>query len=91
MVRVSYYGSEKMPDAWFNKCVGYLRYIAYNVADRDDAYAHQEYADALEKLLRRLPAKDGVPAALLSEPAHGKKTYSMRPDVLKPKPSAKRK
>lgn len=62
VVRLSY-RSEEMPEAWFNKCVECLRYIAYNVADRDDAYAHQEYADALEKLLRRLPAKDGVPAA----------------------------
>ena len=90
MVRVSYYGSEKMPDAWFNKCVGYLRYIAYNQTDREDAYIHQEYADALEKLLTRLPAKDGVPAELLAEPAHGQKTYSMRPAALKPKPGSKR-
>ena len=90
MVRVSYYGSEKMPDAWFNKCVGYLRYIAYNQTDREDAHIHQEYADALEKLLTRLPAKDGVPAELLAEPAHGQKTYSMRPAALKPKPGSKR-
>lgn len=90
IVRVSYYGSEKMPDAWFNKCVGYLRYIAYNQTDREDAYIHQEYADALEKLLTRLPAKDGVPAELLAEPAHGQKTYSMRPAALKPKPGSKR-
>ena len=90
MVRVSYYGSEKMPDAWFNKCVGYLRYIAYNQADREDAHIHQEYADALEKLLQRLPAKDGVPAELLAAPAHGQKTYNMRPAALKPKPGAKK-
>ena len=90
MVRVNYYRSEEMPQKWFEKCVEYLRYIAYNQTDRDDASIHQEYADALEKLLQRLPAKDGVPAALLSEPAHGKKEYSMRPDALKPKPGVKR-
>ena len=49
MVRLSY-GSEELPDVWFNKCVEYLRYIAYNQSDRDDAFIHQEYADALEKL-----------------------------------------
>ena len=36
MVRLSY-GSEELPDVWFNKCVEYLRYIAYNQSDRDDA------------------------------------------------------
>lgn len=90
MVRVNYYGSDSMPEKWFNKCVEYLRYIAYNQTDRDDANIHQEYADALEKLLKRLPEKDGVPSALLSEPMHGKKEYSMRPDALKPKPGIKR-
>ena len=90
MVRLSY-GSEELPDVWFNKCVEYLRYIAYNQSDRDDAFIHQEYADALEKLLKRLPAGANVPSALLAEPAQGKKTYSMRPDALKPKPAAKRK
>ena len=90
MVRVNYYHSEEMPLNWFCKCVEYLRYIAYNQTERDDANIHQEYADALEKLLQRLPAKDGVPAALLSEPVHGKKEYSMRPDALKPKPGVKK-
>ena len=65
VVRIAY--QRDVPEAWFNKCVECLRYIAYNQTDRDDAYIHQEYADALEKLIGRLPAKDGVPAALLSE------------------------
>lgn len=84
------YRSERFPDIWFNKCVEYLRYIAYNQTDRDDAMIHQAYADALEKLLKRIPATDGVPASLLAEPAHGKPTYSMRSDALKPKPTAKK-
>ena len=90
MVRLSY-GSEELPDVWFNKCVDYLRYIAYNQSDRDDAFIHQEYADALEKLLKRLPAGANVPSALLAEPAQGKKTNTMRPAALKPQPAAKRK
>lgn len=89
IARVSY-DSDNIPDVWFYKCVEYLRYIAYNQKNRDDANIHQEYADALERLLKRLPAKDGVPDALLKEPVAGKKTYSMRPDVLKPKPGVKR-
>lgn len=90
IARLSYYGREEIPQNWFNKCIEYLRYIAYNQTDRDDAYIHQEYAAALEALFARLPKQDGVPAFILSEPVHGKKSYSMRPDVLKPKPGIKK-
>ena len=31
------YKAEELPEFWFNKCVGYLQYIAYNQTDRDDA------------------------------------------------------
>jgi hypothetical protein len=48
------YKAEELPEFWFNKCVGYLQYIAYNQTDRDDAFIHQEYAAALEMVLRKL-------------------------------------
>lgn len=83
------YRAEELPEAWFNKCVGYLQYIAYNQKDRDDAFIHQEYAAALEMVLRKLKGKVELPACLLSEPAHGKKVYDMRPDALKAKPKRK--
>lgn len=79
-------GYKSVPATWFYKSVEYLRYIAYNQTDRDDANIHQEYAAALEELLRNLPDKTQVPAVLLTVPKYGKKGYSMRPDVLKPKP-----
>lgn len=74
-----------IPDNWFYKCVEYLQYIAYNMADRQDAYIHQEYAQALEEVIRRMPERN-IPAFIANKPLHGKKEYSMRPDVLKPKP-----
>lgn len=79
-------GYKSVPATWFYKSVEYLRYIAYNQTDRDDANIHQEYAAALEELFRNLPDKTQVPAVLLTAPKYGKKGYSMRPDVLKPKP-----
>lgn len=90
IARLSYYRSEDIPQKWFNKCVEYLRYIAYNQTDRDDAFIHQEYAVALEKMLVQV-AKDGgkVPSFIISEPTQGKKEYSMRPAALKQKPRRK--
>lgn len=90
IARLSYYRSEDIPQKWFNKCVEYLRYIAYNQTDRDDANIHQEYAVALEKMLVQV-AKDGgkVPSFIISEPTQGKKEYSMRPAALKQKPRRK--
>ena len=90
IARLSYYRSEDIPQKWFNKCVEYIRYIAYNQTDRDDAFIHQEYAVALEKMLAQV-AKDGgkVPSFIISEPTQGKKEYSMRPAALKQKPRRK--
>lgn len=85
IARVSY-KSDELPDAWFNKCVEYLRYIAYNNPERDNANIHQEYAAALEMMLRRANASKTVPESILNEPAHGKKVYDMRPADLKAKP-----
>lgn len=92
IARISNYTYKgEIPDAWFNKCMEYLRYIAYNQTDRDEAYIHQEYAAALEEVIRRQAKGKPVPPCLLSEPEHGKKTYSMRPDALKMKPVRKKK
>ena len=38
--------------------------IAYNQTDRDDAFIHQEYAAALEMVLRKLNGKAPIPASL---------------------------
>lgn len=84
------YKAEELPEFWFNKCVGYLQYIAYNQTDRDDAFIHQEYATALEMVLRKLNGKAPIPASLSTEPAYGKKVYNMRPDALKMKPKRKK-
>lgn len=90
IARLSYYRSEDIPQNWFNKCVEYLRYIAYNQTDRDDAFIHQEYAVALEKMLAQVAKNGGkVPSFIISEPTQGKKEYSMRPAALKQKPRRK--
>ncbi len=90
IARLGYYNTDELPEAWFNKCVEYLRYIAYNDNNRDDAFIHQEYAAALEKVLLRASKNGGkIPAFLLAEPSFGKKDYSMRPTALKQKPRRK--
>ena len=86
IARLSYYRGTDIPETWFNKCVGYLQYIAYNQKDRDDAFIHQEYAAALEAVLRKLNGKATLPACITTTPKYGKKVYDMRPDALKPKP-----
>lgn len=83
------YKTDEMPDAWFYKCVDYLRYIAYNQKERDDAFIHQEYASALEMVVRRMNDKQVIPAYIIAPPAHGKTVYNMRPDALKAKPRRK--
>lgn len=83
------YKVDELPDSWFYKCVDYLRYIAYNQKDRDDAYIHQEYASALEMVVRRMNDKQAVPAYIIASPTHGKAVYNMRPDALKAKPKRK--
>ena len=50
----------------------------------------QEYAAALEMVLRKLNGKAPIPACLSTEPAYGKKVYNMRPDALKMKPKRKK-
>jgi hypothetical protein len=87
IARVDGRWADEYPDEWFDKCVDYLRYIAYNQTDRDDPSIHQEYAAALESLIKRRSAKgiklhDGI----IKEPPFGKKVYSLRPDALKKKP-----
>lgn len=79
-----------IPEAWLNKCVEYLRYIAYNNSERDNANIHQEYAAALEKLLQRAAESKNIPASIINAPAHGKKVYDMRPNDLKQKPRYKK-
>lgn len=91
MVRLNKrYGAE-YPDVWFNKCVEYLRYIAYNNEDRGDMRIHFEYALALEMMLERI-AKDNkeIPQFLRNSPEYGKKEYSSRPAELKMKPRRKK-
>lgn len=79
-------GYKEVPDSWFYKCVEYLQYIAYNMKDRQDPYIHQEYAAALEDVIRKMTNKSDIPSFIANPPTHGKKEYSMRPDVLKAKP-----
>lgn len=82
-------GYKEVPDSWFYKCVEYLQYIAYNIKDRQDPYIHQEYAAALEDVIRKMKNKSDIPSFIANSPVHGKKEYSMRPDVLKAKPKRK--
>lgn len=91
IARVSYRG-ETLPAGWFLKCIGYLQYVAYNQKDRDDAGIHQEYAVALEILVRRMAKGEcEAPHSILDKPLHGKTVYNMRPDDLKLKPGTKSK
>lgn len=80
--------STRVPDSWKLKCLEYIRYIAYNKADRNDAHIHYEYAAALENILKSLDATkcDGIPAFIQEEPSKGVTVYTMRPTSLKAKP-----
>lgn len=79
--------SNDLPDKWYFKCIEYLRYIAYNNDNREEAGVHQEYATALEDMLmNRVSSTKNIPTSLLQTPNHGKKDYSMRPNDLKMKP-----
>lgn len=66
---------EETPTLWAKKCGEYLRYLAYNLTDRNDAMVHFEYAQYLESQIKEL-----------QKPRFGKEEYSMRPDKLKQKP-----
>lgn len=85
IARVDYYHAN-LPEKWFNKCIGYLQYIAYNQADRDEAYIHQTYAAALEMVLKKMDGKTAIPECLKGTPKYGKAEYNLRPDDLKKKP-----
>ena len=82
---------EDTPVAWLTRCASYLQYIAYNAADRDDAFIHQEYAAMLERLIRQTPGAEGVfPASIVDKPEFGVKDYNMRLRNLAPKPARKK-
>lgn len=86
IARVRNYEHDGVPQKWFDKCVEYARYVAYNNADRDDATIHQTYAEALEIVLQRAHQNKPVPECLFAAPEHGRKEYNLRPDALKIKP-----
>lgn len=86
-VRGALYDKETPAD-WYMRCVGYMRYIAYNWPDRDDATMHQLYAATLEDAIVRNPAT--LRQTIQSKPAFGVADYNMRPAALKPKPKPKR-
>lgn len=78
-----------LPQAWAKKTMEYYQYIAYNSEDRRDPFIHQEYAAALESVLRSVPADQWanyLPESIVKAPVVGKKEYSMRSAGLKPKP-----
>lgn len=80
----------ELPQAWAKKTLEYYQYIAYNTEDRRDPFIHQEYAAALESVLRSVPADQWtnyLPESILKAPSAGKKEYSMRPATLKAKPT----
>lgn len=82
----------ELPQEWAKKTLEYYQYIAYNADDRRDPYIHQEYAAALESVLRNVPSDQWtkyLPESILKAPVAGKKEYSMRPATLKAKPVKK--
>lgn len=91
IARISPYYADEMPDNWYYKNIEYLRYIAYNYKDRENANVHFEYATALEDMMKRV-AKTGkkIPAYLLKAPTYGNDQYNMRPHDLKHKPGYKK-
>ena len=87
-VRVSpEYSDKDLPyETLINKVRG-LRYVAYNMYDRDDAMPHFYYVQGLEYLLKRaLEEEKQIPADLVATPEYGKKVYDMRHPDLKVKP-----
>ena len=87
-VRVSpEYTDKELPyETLVNKVRG-LRYVAYNMYDRDDAMPHFYYVQGLEYLLKRaLEEGKQIPADLVATPEYGKKVYDMRHPDLKVKP-----
>ena len=74
------------PEFWKKKCMSYTQYVAYNIYDKDDAYAQYEYASMLEKVIKSMPDADKYfPESIIKEPAYGNTEYSLRPADLKKK------
>ena len=89
MVRLREDSRMPIPQKWFDKCIEYLRFIAYNNADRDDAVVHQSYAAALELAIKRMNEGKPMPDCLGKAPRYGQQEYNMRPQGLKLKPQYK--
>ena len=71
--------------------VKYTRYVAYNLYDRDDAYTHHNYAQALEYLIQRAREEGKeIPAFIYETPQFGKPVYDIRHPLLKQKPARKK-
>ena len=87
-VRVSpEYTDKDLPYETLANKVRALRYVAYNMYDRDDAMPHFYYVQGLEYLLKRaLEEGKQIPTDLVATPAYGKKVYDMRHPDLKVKP-----
>ena len=85
-INPSYDGADLTFDVLAQK-VKYLRYIAYNEYNRDDAMVHYRYAVALEYLIQRAYSEGkSIPSFIYDTPLLGKREYSMRHPLLKPKP-----
>ena len=82
-IRDREYTDKELPyETLVNKVRG-LRYVAYNVYDRDDAMPHFYYVQGLEYLLKRaLEEEKQIPADLVATPEYGKKVYDMRHPCL---------
>lgn len=90
-VRISpRYDTDEIPFEWIAKKVEYLKYIAYNHENRDDAQIHFNYATGLNYLLER-SLKEGktIPQSIVEIPKIGKAEYDTRPAKLKQKPKRK--
>lgn len=77
-----------MPEYWFNKCLVYAQYIAYNYPERDNGMVHFNYTILLEKAIRKIPEVEKyLPREIIDKPQYGASEYSMRSPKLKQKPS----
>lgn len=79
---------EKMSEFWFNKCLVYAQYMAYNYPERDNGMMHFNYTILLEKAVRKIPGVEKyLPSEIVDKPKYGEPEYSMRSPKLKQKPS----
>ncbi len=67
------YKAEELPEFWFNKCVGYLQYIAYNQTDRDDALHPSGICSRLGNGTSQTERQSPHPCLPQHKPAYGKK------------------